>query len=125
MARSREIKAMFHAFVTWLKRLFLGPQPNSTQYFAVVVESRADATSVVTEDEYSVCIVAKAGHPKWAMFQCPCRCGQTIELNLMSSQRPFWQIGLPSEAQLTLHPSVNSTSCGAHFWIREGRLTWA
>jgi hypothetical protein len=116
---------MFQALVTWLKRVFVGPLPNGTQYSATVVETRAGAISAIKEDLHSICIVAKAGHPKWAMFQCPCRCGQTIELNLMPSQMPYWQVGLPSEAQPTLHPSIDSKTCGAHFWIREGRLTWA
>jgi hypothetical protein len=78
-------------------------------------------------------ILAAAGHPVieekakrgvWLSITCPCRCGTTLRLNLMRSQRPAWTAVVDPRARLTVSPSVDVPACGSHFWIRAGRVDW-
>jgi hypothetical protein len=63
--------------------------------------------------------------PKWATLQCPCGCGDAIDVNLMRSRNPVWRLSVVNEKP-TIHPSlwVPPEKCGAHFWIRDGKITW-
>jgi hypothetical protein len=115
---------MFRKFVLQLKRFLLGRMREATPFHAVFVESRSEARSVAI-DNHVIAIVSVGSHAKWAMLQCPCRCGRTLELNLMASHSPCWETTLSRNHQLTISPSVDSTTCGAHFWIRGGQLKWA
>lgn len=69
-------------------------------------------------------LVRSADRNKWLLLQCPCGCGQQIALNLMQSHTPRWRVEMRSRARFSVHPSVDSTSCGAHFWLRDGRVIW-
>jgi hypothetical protein len=62
---------------------------------------------------------------KWAVLECPCRCGERIDVNLMHSRRPFWGIGISSKG-VTLAPSLwmPADKCGSHFFIRDNRILW-
>ena len=65
-----------------------------------------------------------AGQEWVAAMLCPCGCGDTIELMLLHSVAPRWDLhvdrGLP-----TLDPSVWRTAgCRSHFWVRHGRIVW-
>lgn len=62
--------------------------------------------------------------PKWLRFACPCHCGAVIALNLMKGHWPSWSIEPHGDGTLTLHPSVDVTSCGSHFWVRRSRIQW-
>jgi len=63
--------------------------------------------------------------PKWVVLECPCRCGERIDVNLMPTARRHWQI-TELEQRLTLWPSlfVSTRKCGSHFWITRGRFRW-
>lgn len=63
--------------------------------------------------------------PKWAVLECPCRCGERIDVNLMHARRPAWQL-VTQYGKVTLQPSlwVPSEKCGSHFWVRENRIIW-
>jgi hypothetical protein len=69
-------------------------------------------------------LVGPAEKPKWLRFSCPCRCGAVIALNLMKSHSPCWTVEVHADGTLTLHPSVDATTCGSHFWIRRNRIHW-
>jgi Family of unknown function (DUF6527) len=59
---------------------------------------------------------------KWATFLCPCGCRDRIELYLGPHRRPRWTIAF-SRHGATLKPSVWQTrGCGAHFFVRDGRV---
>lgn len=62
--------------------------------------------------------------PKWLRFACPCSCGEELALNLMTSKQPHWTVQRHADGTVTVHPSVDSTTCGAHFWIRQNRIQW-
>jgi len=61
---------------------------------------------------------------KWLRFQCPCRCGAVIALNLMASHTPRWSVHLHEDGTLTVVPSVDATNCGSHFFIRHNTIQW-
>lgn len=69
-------------------------------------------------------LVLGGGREKWLLMTCPCGCGQEIALNLMQSQSPRWKVSVQSAKRFSVHPSVDATSCGAHFWLRDGRVIW-
>lgn len=63
--------------------------------------------------------------PKWAILACPCGCGERIDVNLMQSRRPCWQL-LLKDGKATLKPSlwVPADKCGSHFWLRKNCINW-
>lgn len=70
------------------------------------------------------CIV-KGGTPRWALFQCPCRCGNVVTLSLQPVHRPHWRLTHSHAERPTLHPSVwRDKGCLSHFWLRDGRVSW-
>jgi hypothetical protein len=69
-------------------------------------------------------LVSTAGKQKWLLLMCPCGCGQEIALNLMATHSPRWQIRAGTSGAFSVHPSVDATSCGAHFWLTDGRVSW-
>ena len=71
-----------------------------------------------------VALVGTADNLKWARLRCPCGCGEILALNLMAGHSPRWTVTTLREGTISIHPSVDATKCGAHFWIRDGRITW-
>ena len=66
------------------------------------------------------------GGTSWsAGLNCPCECGEVIELMLLENVKPRWDISIDHLNRPTLHPSVwRSTGCKSHFWIKKGRVHW-
>lgn len=78
----------------------------------------------VVVDPLTVVAVGEGGHLWYAVFACPCGCGETIQLSLLPDDRPRWRLtshgGVP-----TLSPSVwRHRGCRSHFILRDGRVTW-
>ena len=48
-----------------------------------------------------------------------------LALDMMASHSPHWTLRRDAHAQISLSPSVHSTTCGAHFIVRENRVHWA
>jgi Family of unknown function (DUF6527) len=88
------------------------------------VDSRAELPTKPTNLGAAICIVG-SDSPKWAVLDCPCRCGERIDVNLMLARRPTWQL-VTKQGKVTLQPSlwVTSEKCGSHFWVRENRIIW-
>ena len=72
----------------------------------------------------SVVYVGTPDNPKWLAFDCPCRSGHRIMLNLDVSHFPHWDI--LDAARLTLSPSIDFNSPGrrCHFFIRQKKIMW-
>lgn len=63
--------------------------------------------------------------PRWAIFKCPCTCGNVISLPLQASHSPRWKVTQSQAGRPTLYPSVwQNKGCMSHFWIEEGRVFW-
>ena len=70
-------------------------------------------------------LVADHNHQKWLAFDCPCRSGHRIMLNLDKKHRPFWRIS--NERSLSIHPSVDfeTKDRRCHYYIKNGKIMWA
>ena len=69
-----------------------------------------------------VLIEERDGYLKWVHFSCP-KCRDHIQLPLAGGER--WSIKLDALRRPTFAPSVwEQATCGAHFFIRKGRLLW-
>ena len=64
--------------------------------------------------------------PQWLAFDCPCRRGHRLLINLSQSRRPRWTLHHDDRERVSLHPSVDSFSevGRCHFWLRRGRVAW-
>jgi hypothetical protein len=74
----------------------------------------------------AIVIVGDAEHEKWAFMECPCQCGDVIEVNLMRSHPPFWQVSSDQLGRVTFAPSLwrASGTCGSHFLVRKNKVIW-
>lgn len=60
-----------------------------------------------------------------AGMNCPCGCGDVIELLPLQSVNPHWTLSVDRLNRPTLRPSVwRATRCGSHFWVVAGRIVW-
>ncbi|MFA5841125.1 MAG: DUF6527 family protein [Candidatus Paceibacterota bacterium] len=73
--------------------------------------------------EKHIYIVSKEGKNLWVVMDCPKGHDRRIEVNLMKSIKPFWEIQLQN-GKLTLYPSivVSGKSCNCHFWLRDNKV---
>jgi hypothetical protein len=70
-------------------------------------------------------IVQRGGVNRWAIFQCPCGGGERIEVNLMRSKCPNWDMKITGN-KISLWPSivVRDTNCRSHFCLRNNKVYW-
>lgn len=71
-----------------------------------------------------VVLVGSRERPKWLAFDCPCRTGHRIMVNVDASHSPRWH--LVSEKSLTVWPSVDCRrpERRCHYFIKRGRVVW-
>jgi hypothetical protein len=49
-----------------------------------------------------------------------------LHMNLLTDERPCWQVTRHQDGTATLHPSVwRQKGCYSHFWLRRGRIHWS
>jgi len=72
----------------------------------------------------SAVLVASGEHVKWLAFDCPCRRGHRVLLNLDPAHWPSWRVY--DQRGLTVWPSIDSRQHGyrCHFWLTHGRVVW-
>ena len=87
----------------------------------VVLDATEDPGPAVQSGKYV--LIGPDGHHKWLVFMCPCGCGGDVRLNLMQKFAPRWSVQRTSRG-LSVHPSVDMRTCGAHFWLRDGAIVW-
>ena len=70
-------------------------------------------------------IVEEDGFEEQAAMLCPCGCRRVLHMNLLTDERPCWNVTRHDDGTATLHPSVwRKKDCGSHFWFRHGRVVW-
>ena len=71
-----------------------------------------------------VILVGRANHLSWAVFDCPCREGHRLMVNLDQSRYPFWRI--QTYNPLSIHPSIDNVTSQrrCHFMLFGGRVLW-
>ena len=72
-----------------------------------------------------VVLVGSTARPTWVAFDCPCRTGHRLMVNLDNLRPPAWR--LDAVRPLTIHPSIDDITKGrrCHFLIRGGKVVWA
>lgn len=80
---------------------------------------------IPTELGGTLFIVSRAGTPRWVVLECPCGCGDRIDVNLSTTRRPYWKLRQDG-GSVSLFPSLwrPRGTCGSHFWIRRNRIEW-
>jgi hypothetical protein len=71
-----------------------------------------------------VVVAGPQSDPHWLVFDCPCRAGHRVMLNLDKRRRPHWNV--VQDEPLTVRPSVDDhiAERRCHFILREGRIRW-
>lgn len=63
---------------------------------------------------------------QWSLgLNCPCGCGEVIELLLVEEVDQNWSLHIDQVGRPTLKPSIwKSTGCRSHFWVTNGQIKW-
>lgn len=71
-------------------------------------------------------ILVREGGEEWCVaMQCPCGCGQRVELPLIPEAVPRWSLHIDGRERPTLHPSVwLRDGCRSHYFVRSGKVVW-
>jgi hypothetical protein len=117
MAKLRE--TFERMFRRWTRK----QRPAFTYAKVRIVESMSD---VPTEIGWEIFVVRRDSLPRWVVLQCPCRCGERLNVNLMRSAKPHWTLSL-KRGKASLSPSlwVSTSRCGSHFWLVDNGVFWA
>lgn len=88
-----------------------------------VVESADDVP--ITLPRSGAVLVSSQGLEKWIAFDCPCRSGHRIMLNLDHARRPAWSVS-QKKGRLSVYPSVNyyDGNRRCHYVVRDGKIVW-
>jgi len=88
-----------------------------------IVDSAVDVPELLPRN--GAVVVGRVDNPKWLAFDCPCRTGHRILLNMDRGRWPVWSFK-PSN-RLTISPSVDyhDKTKRCHYFIRNGRIDWA
>lgn len=73
-----------------------------------------------------VIYIVGEGRFHWVLvFQCPCGCGHTIQLNLLNEADPCWTFQISKKHEISIWPSVwRTTGCKSHFIVQNGKIEW-
>jgi Family of unknown function (DUF6527) len=105
------------SWVEWAARKRLFKRPH---FLSVLVSEGPLAEEMAFDLVYSE---MRGGFSKWAHLVCP-RCGDHIQLQTAGT-RTSWSLKRDWLNRPTIQPSIwEKDSCGAHFFVRQGRLIW-
>ena len=94
----------------------------SDQLRVQMIPSMGELPAMIGDRLY---VVGQPGKFKWAILMCPCGCGERLDVCLMPSARPRWELTL-REGRASLSPSiwVPRERCGSHFWLQRNKIIW-
>lgn len=76
-------------------------------------------------DRYSVYVTGEGEHLWFAALQCPCGCGDTLQVSLHPEGRPRWHLTRHWDGTASLMPSVwRGVGCRSHFFLHRGCVKW-
>lgn len=99
--------------------------PRRAEQWRIVAEVEAGDAIPDVISERGVVLVGSRSKPTWAAFDCPCRRGHRIMINLDPARRPTWRI--ESRRPLSIRPSIDDITAErrCHFFVRGGKVVWA
>jgi len=72
-----------------------------------------------------VYILGGAKNPFLSVLRCPCGCGESLHMNLLSSRDPCWELFVEANGSVTFKPSLwKKTGCRSHFHLTNGKVKW-
>jgi hypothetical protein len=76
-------------------------------------------------EKNEIYIIGNVFCPQYAIFACPCGCGETIELNLNHHSSPCWDIKWHINGKVSFYPSIwRITGCQSHFYLIKSKILW-
>lgn len=110
---------LHRAFVNLSRRARGHPRAHIAQ--VVVLPGRGDLPPVLNPRR-----LYRLGDPaKWAVLECPCGRGHTVELNLANLGRDRWTVTTDIGGRPSARPSIHvKGDRGCHYWLRAGRIHW-
>ena len=108
--------AALRKLVRYARRRFVGPDRLRTVHVEELPNRLESGTLYVLGE----------GPYRWSVaLQCPCRCRDVIQLNLLAEAEPRWKLTLHGDDTVTLYPSIwRQKGCRSHFFIRRGKIEW-
>lgn len=74
---------------------------------------------------HSIFVIQDGNEPELLAFKCPCGCGETILLNLLSDTKPQWYFDISYSGIINVSPSIwRTVGCKSHFWVVDGNVKW-
>lgn len=118
MTRRRWLSRWLRRWWQSLRAFTLRPVTLQSEEFASVFEIPAELR------RRTAVLVAKGEVEQWLIFDCPCKAGHRVMLNLDPASRPTWRV--IDRRRLTLRPSIDeSTEHGrCHYFINKGKVIW-
>ncbi len=113
---------MIVALLNWLRKFWVELRRRSAYANVRTIDSM---DSLPIRLGRTIYIVSRGGEPRWVVFDCPCGCGARIDVNLMKSKCPSWDL-FEEEGAVTLRPSLwqPAGTCMSHFFIERNRVRW-
>lgn len=113
------------SFITFIcqevKNFLFGKKRKSKKQFYIVEYASDFPDEPVAPILY---VLGKPGDTWLAGMNCPCGCGEFIEL-VLDGQSPNWHLSMSEDAKPSLSPSVHrSVNCRSHFFLRKGKIQW-
>ena len=91
------------------------------------IVGRVDAADEVGEHlaYRGVVLVGAPERAAWAVFDCPCRTGHRLMVNLDTARYPVWRVEYARP--LTIRPSIDDSTPErrCHFFVHNGKISWA
>jgi hypothetical protein len=105
--------------IVWWRRLLDAIGPRRTLHIV-------EGDSLPARLPFRDLVLARDQGEDWCVgLQCPCGCGERLEMMLLHGVKPRWDLMLDAKGRVSLHPSVwLRTGCRSHFWIRGGKVVW-
>jgi hypothetical protein len=109
----RRVLLWFQRLWNWLRRR---PTPLRTKRALDIPESIEAGT---------LYLIGEGEHLWSAAFECPCGCGEVVQLSLLRDSRPRWKAEQHADGTVSISPSVWRTKgCKSHFFVRRGLVDW-
>src|SRR6266699_5277528 len=90
--------------------------------YSKVVNVPDQSTARTSALEADTIAIVERGVPRWAVFRCPCGCGELVTINLDERVGPHWRL-IRRRGGVSLSPSVWRTSgCRSHFILWKKRV---
>lgn len=118
------------AMMAWLNRMtsigecFSRLLPRNRRWRISMIVGEADEVPAILPRNNAVLVgTAKT---KWIVFDCPCRTGHRIMLNVDDEKKPYWRFTESKNGRLTIYPSIlyRSHLGRCHFFIQSGKTLW-